>query len=76
MELRGGTYMQVYADGHGFCLEHQIVTTGAYYRCASALGSEDAADTLVSYAFGRYDWAHEGLGAHEPLEVAPLGQRR
>lgn len=57
LELRGGTYMQVYADGQGFHLEHQLVTTGAHYRCTSVVGPEDAADTLVSYAFGSYEWA-------------------
>ena len=57
LELRGGTYMQVHADGRGFHLEHQLVTTGAHYRCASALGADDAAETLVSYAFGSYEWA-------------------
>ena len=56
LELRGGTYMQVYADGQGFHIEHQLVTIGAHYRCASVLGPNDAADTLVSYAFGSYEW--------------------
>lgn len=59
--------MQVYADGQGFCLEHQLVTTGAHYRCASVLGPEDAADTLVSYAFGSYDWARTKRWEHMSL---------
>ena len=57
IELRGGTYMQVFADDRGFHLEHQLVTTGAHYRSAEPLGADAAVDTLVSYACGKYEWA-------------------
>lgn len=59
VELRGGTYMQVYADKQGFHLEHQLVTTGAHYRCADVVSAEVAANILVSYAFGKYEWAYD-----------------
>jgi hypothetical protein len=59
IELRGGTYMQVYADHGGFHLEHQRVSLGAHYRRSEAVSAEDAVDTLVSYACGKYEWAYE-----------------
>jgi hypothetical protein len=59
VELRGGTYMQVYADEQGFHLEHQLVTPGAHYRCVDVVSPEVAVDTLVSYAFGKYEWAYD-----------------
>lgn len=59
VELRGGTYMQVYADGQGFHLEHQLVTPGAHYRCLDIVGPKVAVETLVSYAFGKYEWAYD-----------------
>lgn len=59
LESRCGTYMQVYADGQDFHMEHQLVTTGAHYRCASVVGAEEAVDMLVSYAFGNYEWARD-----------------
>lgn len=60
IELRAQTYMQVYADAKGFHLEHQLVTTAAHYRRPEAVGVEEAIDTLVSYAFGKYEWAYKG----------------
>lgn len=59
IELRGATYMQVFADLEGFHLEHQLVTTGAHYRRAEAVGVDEAIDTLMSYAFGKYEWAYK-----------------
>ncbi|MGJ7501280.1 hypothetical protein ACSFBF_13040 [Variovorax sp. ZT5P49] len=59
IELRGGTYMQVFADAKGFHLEHQLVTTGAHYRSAEPLSADQAVDTLVSYACGKYEWAYK-----------------
>ncbi|MDH6166769.1 hypothetical protein M2282_001916 [Variovorax boronicumulans] len=59
IELRGGTYMQVYADAKGFHLEHQLVTTGAHYHSAEPLSADAAIDTLVSYACGKYEWAYK-----------------
>ncbi|KIQ34680.1 hypothetical protein RT97_06540 [Variovorax paradoxus] len=59
IELRGGTYMQVYADAKGFHLEHQLVTTGAHYHSAEPLSADAAVDTLVSYACGKYEWAYK-----------------
>jgi len=59
IELRGGTYMQVFADLEGFHLEHQLVTTGAHYRSTEPVSADEAVDTLVSYACGKYEWAHK-----------------
>jgi hypothetical protein len=59
IELRGGTYMQVYADAKGFHLEHQLVTTGAHYHSAEPLSADAAVETLVSYACGKYEWAYK-----------------
>lgn len=59
IELRGGTYMQVFADLKGFHLEHQLVTTGTHYRSTEPVSAEDAVDTLVSYACGKYEWAYK-----------------
>jgi hypothetical protein len=58
IELRGGTYMQVYAEAEGFHLEHQLVSPGAHYAGTEAVSAEEAADTLVSYACGKYEWAY------------------
>lgn len=59
IELRGGTYMQLYADAKGFHLEHQLVAAGAHYRSAEPVGVDEAIDTLVSYACGKYEWAYK-----------------
>lgn len=59
VKRRDGTYIQVYADDRGFHLEHQLVTTGCHYRAAQPVGSEAAVETLVSYACGKYEWAHQ-----------------
>ncbi len=58
IELRGGTYMQVFADHKGFHLEHQLVNTGTHYSSAEPVSAHVAADTLVSYACGKYEWAY------------------
>jgi hypothetical protein len=58
IELRDGTYMQVFADPKGFHVEHQLVTTGAHYRSIEPLSAGEAVDTLVSYACGKYEWAY------------------
>lgn len=61
IELRGGTYIQVYSDLDGFHLEHQMVTTGAHYRYARGpVEVDEAIEVLISYAFGRYEWAYKG----------------
>jgi len=67
VELRGGTYMQVYADEQGFHLEHQLVTPGAHYSCVDIVGPEVAIETLVSYAFGNHEWAYERRWEHIKL---------
>jgi len=59
LELRGGTYMQVYADEQGFHLEHQLVTTAAHYRCVDIVGPDEAVEAFLSYAFGNYEWAYK-----------------
>lgn len=59
IELRGGTYMQVFADPKGFHLEHQLVTTGAHYRSTEPVSADEAVNTLVSYACGKYEWANK-----------------
>lgn len=59
LDLRGGTYMQVYADAQGFHLEHQLVTSAAHYRCVEVVGPDEAVDAFLSYAFGDYDWAYK-----------------
>jgi hypothetical protein len=59
IELRGGTYMQVYAELEGFHLEHQLVSPAVHYRRCEAVSAEDAVETLVSYACGKYEWAYQ-----------------
>lgn len=59
LDLRGGTYMQVYADEQGFHLEHQLVTTAAHYRCVDIVGPDEAVEAFLSYAFGNYEWAYK-----------------
>ncbi|QFZ83282.1 hypothetical protein GFK26_11165 [Variovorax paradoxus] len=59
LDLRGGTYMQVYADGHGFHLEHQLVTSAAHYRCVDIVGPDEAVEAFLSYAFGSHEWAYK-----------------
>lgn len=59
LDLRGGTYMQVYADEQGFHLEHQLVTTAAHYRCVDIVGPDEAVEAFLSYAFGNHEWAYK-----------------
>jgi hypothetical protein len=51
--------MQVFADLQGFHLEHQLVTPEAHYRHVQAVDADEAVETLVSYAFGKYEWAYK-----------------
>lgn len=67
LDLRGGTYMQVYADEQGFHLEHQLVTTAAHYRCADIIGPDEAVEAFLSYAFGNYEWAYKWRWERIPL---------
>jgi hypothetical protein len=59
LELREGTYMQVYADGDRFELEHQLVSTTSHYRTTAPVSAEEATTAFLSYAFGNNEWAHQ-----------------
>jgi len=60
IDLREGTYMQVYADQDRFHLEHQMVSTGAHYRYFKPVEAAEATEVLLSYALGKYEWAYKG----------------
>lgn len=52
-----GTYMQVYADGGRFDVEHQLVTMPCHYQLHSTVSASAAVELMTSYAFGKYEWA-------------------
>jgi hypothetical protein len=54
-----GTYMQTYAENGMFDLEHQLVSTSAHYRLAEPVDVATAVRAMLSYAFGKKEWARE-----------------
>lgn len=52
-----GTYMQVYAEGRRYSVEHQLVTMACHYQLRSTVSASAAVELMTSYAFGKNEWA-------------------
>ena len=51
--------MQTYAENGMFDLEHQLVSTSSHYRLAEPVDVATAVRAMLSYAFGKKEWARE-----------------
>lgn len=51
------TYMQVYADGARYSVEHQLVSAASHYELVEPVSVEAAVELLTDYAYGKYEWA-------------------
>jgi hypothetical protein len=59
LETGEGTYMQTYAEGGMFDVEHQLVSLASHYRLTRRVSAEVVVSLFLSYAFGRKEWASE-----------------
>ena len=59
LEIGNGTYLQAYAQGGVFDVEHQLVSLGSHYRLVQPVGSQAAVQLFLSYAFGKKEWARD-----------------
>jgi hypothetical protein len=57
LETGKDTYIQAYAEGGRFDVEHQLVSVSSHYIGARKVSAKTVVDLFVSYAFGRYEWA-------------------
>jgi hypothetical protein len=54
-----GTYMQAFAEGDLFIVEHQLVSVAAHYELQERVDASTVIQLFLSYAFGKNEWAHE-----------------
>ena len=59
LQTGDGTYIQLYADGPDYWVEHQLVSLCSHYQLESPVDAETATRLFKSYAFGRKEWARE-----------------
>jgi hypothetical protein len=59
LEIGDGTYMQAYAKGGVYNVEHQLVSLSSHYRLEKSVSAEVVINLFLSYAFGKKEWARD-----------------
>ncbi len=67
LEKTETTYLQIYADGPRYSVEHQLVSLACHYQLESTVSADAAVALMTSYAFGRYEWARDWRWVRQTL---------
>lgn len=67
LEIGDGTYLQTYAEGDLYEVEHQLVSTKQHFKLPEPVEAAVVVDLFLSYAFGKYEWSRERVW--EPMEL-------